>query len=135
MSGSAIAGAQTTHPANNAGGTTAAPASTVHLPPAPTAPIATGDTTARTARATQYAERGDSAFAAGLQDTARVMWEDALYEDPRLTDVSIKLATLLVQTGAGFWAKRVIERALHFDPNNPKLQHFSAYRTHNGAGS
>jgi Tfp pilus assembly protein PilF len=80
------------------------------------------------ARAAQYLARGDAAFAASMQDTARVMWEDALYEDPRLTDASVKLATLLVQTGKGYWAKRVIERALHFDPNNPKLLHFSAYR-------
>lgn len=110
--------------AGSPGASSAASASA--LPPAPTAPIASGDSVARHARALQYLARGSAALSNGMRDTARIAWEDALYEDPTLTDASVKLATLLTEDGQGFFAQRVLERALHYDPHNPELLHFSA---------
>lgn len=98
------------------------------LPPAPTAAVGSGDSTARHDRAVQYLVRGEAALAAGMRDTARVAWENALYEDPALTDASVRLARLLTEDGQGFFAQRVLERALHYDPRNPELLHFSARR-------
>jgi Tfp pilus assembly protein PilF len=98
------------------------------LPAPPTAAIASGDSAARHGRARQYLARGDAALAAGMRDTARVSWEKALYEDPALTDASVELATMLVEDGQGFFAQRTLQRALKYDPQNPKLLHFSAHR-------
>src|SRR5581483_8606238 len=98
------------------------------LPPPPSEPVYSGDSTARKARARIYLARGDAALAAGMRDTARVAWETALYEYPGLTDASVELATMLVENGDGWFARKLIERALFFDPQNPKLLHFSAHR-------
>jgi Tfp pilus assembly protein PilF len=98
------------------------------LPPAPTAPIASGDSVARVARARLYFARGNAALAAGMRDTARVAWENALYEDVTLTDAAVALATMLTEDGQGFYAQRILQRALHYDPQNPKLLHFSAHK-------
>jgi Tfp pilus assembly protein PilF len=105
------------------------------LPPAPTAAVGSGDSAARVARSRLYLARGDAALAAGMRDTARVAWETALYENPALTDASVELATMLVENGDGWFGRKVIERALHFDPRNPKLLHFSAYRKPSPADS
>jgi len=101
---------------------------TATLPTAPAESIGTGDTAARHARALRYLTRGDAALAAGMRDTARISWEDALYEDPALTDASVELATMLVEDGQGFFAQRTIQRALKYDPQNPKLLRFRAYK-------
>src|SRR6185312_3289557 len=98
------------------------------LPPPPAAPIASGDHAARAARAQQYFKRGNAALTVGMRDTARIAWENALYEDATLTDASIALAKMLTEDGQGFYAKRILERALYYDPQNPKLLHFSAHK-------
>jgi Flp pilus assembly protein TadD len=98
------------------------------LPPPPHAPIGSGDSAARAARAAVYLTRGNAALASGMRDTARIAWEDALYENPALTDASLQLAQMLVDDGQGFFAQRVLQRALTYDPHNPKLLHFRAVR-------
>lgn len=98
----------------------------VALPPPPTAPVASGDSVARSARAKLYVARGEAALAAGMRDTARVAWERALYEDPACTDASVDLARVLVEDGDGLHARALLTHALQRDPTNPKLLHFSA---------
>jgi hypothetical protein len=127
-------GAAPRTPAASAPSSPAAPTGVV-LPPAPTAPVESGDSAARVARSRLYLARGDAALAAGMRDTARVAWETALYENPALTDASLELATMLVESGDGWFGRKVIERALHFDPQNPKLLHFSAHRKPSPADS
>ncbi|GEM_PF-6625547 len=115
-------------PATTATRRAPAPSASAALPPAPSERIGSGDSAARHARAERYLQRGDAALAAGMRDTARIAWENALYEYPPLTDAAIELARMLTEDGDGFYARRVLERALHFDPDNPKLLHFRARR-------
>jgi Tfp pilus assembly protein PilF len=124
----ATGGAQT--PAGHAG----PQGSTAKLPPAPTEAIGSGDSTARHERARRYLARGDAALAAGMRDTARISWENALYEYPALTDASVELATMLVEDGQGYFAQRTLQRALKYDPQNPKLLHFKAEKQGPGTG-
>jgi tetratricopeptide (TPR) repeat protein len=104
------------------------PTASVSLPPAPTAPVGSGDSAARSGRAKIYAARGEAALAAGMRDTAKVAFEKALYEDYACTDAALGLATILTEDGDGLHARDLIARALQLDPTNPKVQHFSAHR-------
>ncbi|GEM_PF-4101523 len=104
------------------------PTGGVVLPPEPTEHVASGDSTARAARALVYVARGEAALRAGMRDTARVAYEKALDEDYRCSDAVVDLARMMVEDGDGRRAQSLLASALQRDPTNPKLLHFSARR-------